>query len=347
MDKNNFNKTKEKFSHLTYEERVKIASYFHIGYSYRKIASLLNRNVSTISREIIRNCGKYKSKGKTLTYNAQFANDFLKDKMSGTGRKVKYFKCINFINEVEVIIKKNNFSLASACEYLKKQNKYERDETLCIKTLYNYVSLNLLSIKNENLPEKLNRKKRKPIKYKNKKIYGESIENRPKTIDNRAEFGHWELDLVIGSHTSNSVLLTMIERKTRLAIIEKLPNKRAITINKHLLQIFNNFKYIGSNIFKTITTDNGSEFALLNNICKKRNTNVYFTHPYSAFEKGSIETFNRLIRRFIKKGTRIENYTKNEIKKLSIWANRMPRKILDYSSAIYEFNKEVKNLKIA
>lgn len=337
MDKNNFSKTKEKFNHLTFEERVKIASYYHIGYSYRKIASLLNRNVSTISREINNNCGKFKSKGKTLTYNAQFANEFLKDKMSQTGRKTKYIKCINFINEVEIIVKKNNFSLASACEYVKKLNKYEKDKTLCIKTFYNYVSLNLLSIKNKDLPEKLYRKKRKPIRYKNKKIYGESIENRPKTIKSRTEFGHWELDLVIGTHTSKSVLLTMIERKTRLAIIEKLPNKRAITINKHLLQIFNNFKYIGSNIFKTITTDNGSEFALLDNLCKNKGINVYFTHPYSAFEKGSIETFNRLIRRFIKKGTKIENYTKNEIRKLSIWANKMPRKILNYSSTICEF----------
>lgn len=93
-------------------------------------------------------------------------------------------------------------------------------------------------------------------------------------------------------------------------------------------------------MFKTITTDNGTEFLNsdeLERSClsrRKQRTSVYYAHPYSAYERGSNENMNRMIRRFIPKGTDISKYTKQEIKRIEQWLNTYPRKILDYKTPL-------------
>lgn len=94
-------------------------------------------------------------------------------------------------------------------------------------------------------------------------------------------------------------------------------------------------EYFGSKfseVFKTITTDNGSEFAELSRIEAVSDTLVYYAHPYSSWEKGSNERHNRLVRRFIAKGKRISDYGLDAIAKIEDWCNYLPRKILCYKS---------------
>ena len=94
-------------------------------------------------------------------------------------------------------------------------------------------------------------------------------------------------------------------------------------------------KYFGSkfsNVFKSITTDNGSEFAELSNLEEESNTLVYYAHPYSSREKSSNERHNRLVRRFIAKGERISNYGLDAIERIEEWCNNLPRKILGYKT---------------
>ena len=96
-----------------------------------------------------------------------------------------------------------------------------------------------------------------------------------------------------------------------------------------------------SKVFRTITTDNGSEFARLSELETGTSTKVYFTHPYTSCEKGSIENHNGLIRRFIPKGKRISDYGEDDILAVELWANSLPRKVLGYKTPDEAFEAEM------
>lgn len=99
-----------------------------------------------------------------------------------------------------------------------------------------------------------------------------------------------------------------------------------------------------SKIFKTVTADNGCEFAELPSAIKSKDWLVYFAHPYSSFERGTNERHNGLIRRFIPKGKAISNFSDNYIKKVNDWCNNLPRKILNYQTPQQRFDQEIANL---
>lgn len=124
------------------------------------------------------------------------------------------------------------------------------------------------------------------------------------------------------------VLLTILERKTRNAIIHKIASKTAAAVTEVLNNIRNIYCKQFSKVFKTITSDNGSEFADLSTLEADTDTNVYFTHPYSSFEQGTNERHNGLIRRFIPK----RKYSLDDIAFIEEWMNTLPRKILNYKT---------------
>ncbi|WP_300351031.1 IS30 family transposase, partial [Clostridium sp.] len=155
------------------------------------------------------------------------------------------------------------------------------------------------------------------------------------SIESREEFGHWEIDCVLGEKSNiDNVLLTLVERKTRYAIISKTPAHSAISVTNTIEKIKEFFGSKFSEVFKSITADNGSEFADLSEIEQKTETKtkVYFTHPYSSFEKGTNERHNDLIRRFIPKGKRISDYSLETISFIENWMNTILRKFLDYKT---------------
>lgn len=137
---------------------------------------------------------------------------------------------------------------------------------VCTKTLYNYVDRGILKIKNIDLPQKLRRKPRKdtPTVRTNKKKYGRSIEERPTCVASRERFGDWELDLVIGSNSEKDhVLMTLLERKTRYYKVIRPPDKTSQSVMNAFAALKSEYGKRFSTVFKTITTDNGSEFPSL------------------------------------------------------------------------------------
>ncbi|AQS04683.1 IS30 family transposase [Clostridium beijerinckii] len=204
---------------------------------------------------------------------------------------------------------------------------------MCTKTLYNYIDLGLLSIKNTDLAIRLRRSTKTANIKKHKKKLGTSILGRSISINNRNEFGHWEIDTIIGEKSNNDcVLLTLLERKTRNAIVRKIAAKTASAVTDEIKNIRNIYESQFSQVFKTITSDNGSEFADLSTLEAETDTKVYFTHPYSSFEKGTNERHNGLVRRFIPNGKRISDYNLNDILFIEDWMNTLPRKILNYNT---------------
>ena len=157
----------------------------------------------------------------------------------------------------------------------------------------------------------------------------------------RYEFGHWEIDTVIGSKSkSDKVVLTIVEHLTRKYIAIKINGKTASAVSAATQSLR---KYYGdkfSQIFKTITSDNGSEFAELSKLENDTTTKVYFAHPYSSWERGSNERHNGLLRRFIPKGEKIDEYASDDILFTADWYNLLPRKILEYKTPDDLFENE-------
>ena len=177
---------------------------------------------------------------------------------------------------------------------------------------------------------------------KNKKKLGRSIEERPKEIDQRNEFGHWECDLVLGHKTKDDqVLLTLSERMSREFLIIRIPDKTSVSVMQAFKMLQKQYSEHWNDIFKTITTDNGSEFADLANLEEVSKTLVYYAHPYTSCDKGTVERHNGLIRRFIPKGDCINNYSFQQIIDIETWCNSLPRKILAYHTPDEIFEREL------
>lgn len=148
-----------------------------------------------------------------------------------------------------------------------------------------------------------------------------SIENRPKEINERLEEGHFEIDSLIGKRSDRLALSTMIDRKTRKIAIHPYIKYNSLSFLKAVKINLSKFK-----IIKSITMDNGPENYNLDKLDSK--ISIYHTHPYSSFEKGSIENMHRLIRRIKSKSTSLDNIDFEEINIIENYINNYPRKIL-------------------
>lgn len=212
--------------------------------------------------------------------------------------------CSEFTNYTVDKIKNDSWSLLDTCVGEAIANsRFERFQIVSTKTLYNYIKLELLDIKNTNLPIKLCINIKSTRVKKHKKNLGTIIAERPIDINNRNEFGHWDIVTITGEKSNNNnVLLTILECKTRYAIVLDIVSKTTNAVTDALNRVRSLLGEQFSKVFKAITCDNGSEFAYLSTIESETNIKVCFTHLYSSFEKCTNERHNGLIRRFIRKG---------------------------------------------
>ena len=215
--------------------------------------------------------------------------------------------------------------------------------SICTKTLYNYIENGVFArITNKDLPVKRNKRKGryKRVKIALNNLRGTSIEERPAHIEAREEYGHWEMDCVVGKKGgSGATLLVLTERRTRQEIIRKMPDKTQASVKKVLDQLERKYNNNFSTRFKTITVDNGTEFLnskeLESSVREPQKTRfkMYYAHPYSSWERGSNENANKMIRRFIPKGTDIGKLALKDIRRIEYWMNNYPRRLLGYRSA--------------
>uniref|UniRef100_UPI0004926501 IS30 family transposase n=1 Tax=Streptococcus suis TaxID=1307 RepID=UPI0004926501 len=168
-------------------------------------------------------------------------------------------------------------------------------------------------------------RKRKGVKKQaspNFKPAGKSIEERPDVINLRLENGHYEIDTVLLTKIKNYFLLVLTDRRSRHQIIRLIPNKTAESVNQELTLL------LGENRILSITADNGSEFKRLSEIFPEEH--IYYAQAYSSWERGLNENHNRLIRRWLPKGTK--KTTPKEVAFIENWINNYPKKCLDYKS---------------
>lgn len=349
--KDNTTNCKEKqYHHLTENDRATIQALIEqkdengkrlFNNSY--IANYLGVDKSTISREL-RKRKSYRlmvRSGRSIEkpYNAVDAQNnyiFKRGLSKGEYKLRKYPKMAKFIADK---IKIDKWAPDVIVGYMRKHKYFDRDGfcEITTPTIYNAIRLGIIKVK---ITDTRRMKEIPEYKYQNKfslpanKI-SYSIENRPEEINDRSIFGHFEIDTVIGtSRGKHECLLTITERKTKYEIIFKISSKTAEAVVNKINQIksFMNKHY--NKIFKSYSTDNGSEFSDFLGIIKDSKTSIYFCHPYCSGEKGTNEKQNSMIRYFIPKKTLIENYSFEDINKVAEWMNNYPRKSLNYKTPL-------------
>lgn len=336
-----------KGKHLNFAQRVLIQIRMQDGWTPYGIAKELGCSANTVRNELRRGTPELYW-GKQKKYDAVTAQQIYEGHRINSHRTPSFQKVRKFLKVVELRFKEKQWSFDACVGYSRENREFSKQEMVCTKTLYNYADRGILNIKNIDLPQKVRRKtgKKTPHVRKNKTRLGRSIEERPPCVDSRERFGDWELDLVIGSKSKgDQVLMTLLERKTRYYRIIRLPDKSAPSVMKAFEQLHNEYKELFSLIFKTITTDNGSEFSLLSSLEQISDTKVFFAHPYSSFEKGANERHNGILRRFIPKGKRIDSLSDDELSSIENWTNTLPRSILNYDTPRSLFRKALASLK--
>lgn len=332
---------RRKGQHLSFEERVLIQTRLKDGWNANQIAREIGCAPNTVRNEIKRGTVALYN-GTVFRYKATAGQTAYEQNRQPCCRHYDLLEKADFINFVEKHFFEEHWSLDACVGHALEKGLFTRDQIVCTKTLYSYADLGLLQIKNMDLPEKLKRSPKKKSNRKNKRILGRSIEERPAEVNDRSEFGHWEADLVIGSKSGNDdALLTMIERKTREYWMIRVPGRDPNGVMAALEDVRAQYSEHWNDIFKTITTDNGSEFSLLAGLEDLSKTLVYFAHPYTSCEKASVERHNGLIRRFIRKGKRIDSYSDDQICQIEVWCNNLPRKILGYRTPDELFENEL------
>lgn len=339
--KNSTTKT-EKWKHINERERYKIEALLQSGLSPTEISRQLSRDRRAIEREIVR--GSVMQVDSEWRERSQYCADAGQrvhcERAANKGRPLKIGYDHRLAEYIEKKIGKEEYAPDAVIGEIRAKNILFKVD-ICTKTLYNYIDNEIfLNISNNDLPVKKNGKKRK---YRNirkvalNNLKGRSIEERPKSVETRAEQGHWEMDCVVGK--GKACLLVLTERQSRKELIFKLKAKKQQCVQTVLDRLERKYKGRFKEIFKSITMDNGSEFLNceeLEGSCRRlgeMRTTCYYAHPYSSWERGSNEVANKLIRRFVPKGSNINNLTRTDIQRIEYWMNNYPRRMFGYRTA--------------
>ena len=333
-----------KYKHLSERDRYLMEGYLESGLRVKEIAQRLHSHIATVYREIKR--GQVKRINTELeeywAYRANAAHNDYKRKVTKRKHSLKIEKNEALASYIREKICEEKYSPDAIIGRIRREGQKFKG-LICTKTLYNYIGKGVFEgVTNADLWEKLKRRRRKyrhvsKVSLKNKG--SRSIEERPEVVNNRLEYGHWEGDCIVGRRIgSKEGLFTLSERMTREQIIVKIDSLTQEAIVGALNRLEKDYGDDFKKKFRSITLDNGREFLDWEAIERskfndRKRTLVYFAHPYSSWERGTNENQNRMIRRFIPKGTDIAKLSDKDVEKIEKWMNNYPRKILGYKTA--------------
>lgn len=332
----------KKFVRLTLSERVIIETLLGEKRSKSDIAKKLGRSRSTISNEVNRwvvgSQGVYRAE---LAHGCATAmNDYKrrKDKISlSKPLRVQVFRGLLSHLSPELISGR-----------LKLMFPDDPTMNVSYESIYRYIYAHPQGALNQKLIRLLVRRKsrrRKPKKRpdnRTKILEGLGIDARPIEAEDRLEVGHWEGDLLIGPK-GGSCIGSIVERKTRYALLVKLSSKKAKTVRRAFARRLNQQPV---ELRKTMTYDNGTEMAEHKRLTRQTGVSVYFAHPYSSWERGTNENTNGLVRRYYSKKTDFRTVSKAELERLEEHLNNRPRKVLGYYTPKEMYHFEIRKAKL-
>jgi integrase catalytic subunit len=328
---------RRKGQHLKLIERGKIEAFLKIGMSKVKIAEELGISVRTLHREIKRGMVELLNTDLSTreVYSAEFAQSKYDKAQKGKEGELKIGKNLKLVKYLEDSMKRGKNPPYAALEQAKREGQ---EVNIGLKTLYNYIHSGLfLEYSEDDMPYRKRRKKKVELRKRIRKQGGRSIEERDKRIGERLEHGHWEVDTVLGKKGTLACLLVLTERKTRLQLIRKLENRTALHTEGRIKGLIEEYP----DSIKTLTSDNGSEFMKVDEI-EGLGVGYFYAHSFSSWERGSNENNNKLIRRFIPKGTDITDIKEEELKSIEEWMNDYPRKLFNGKSSKEMYDIELK-----
>ena len=347
-----------KGKHLTFTERLQIEFAQKQGLKPKEIAKLIGKSVRTVYYELKRGTYQHKTNiydkyyggkiGEKLEtrYSPDKAEQRYRQNLQAKGAPLKIGNDYELAEYIENRIVNDGLTPLAVLGEIKRNN-LQFKTSICVRTLYSYIYKNVfLRLTMKHLPLKSQQKTRRNKVAMARMPRGTSIEKRPAVINDRVEFGHWEMDCVDGP-TKNS-LLVFTERITHKELIFSIPNKTTPTIVGCINILERRYGKLFRKVFKSITVDNGSEFSdckgMEKSIYRGQRTKFYYCHPYSSWERGTNERMNREIRRKIPKGTDLSIITPKKAQEVEDWINEYPRQVLNFATANELFNAEISKI---
>jgi len=311
------------YSQLTQIQRYQIYTLLKMGHMQRDIAVSLGVHKSTISREIQRNTGK---KG----YRPKQANKKALERRKQAQTRIRESDW----HLIERLIKLD-WSPEQISLYLNEEQLRQVSHEWIYQYIYQDKRMG------GKLWEHLRCQKKRRKRYGSYEKRGQIpervwIDARPAEVAERKRLGDWEADTII-SQGKQQAIVTLTERKSRLTLLKKVNDRTAKTVSQAMIDLLRPF----AAQTLTITCDNGKEFTEHRKIAEALQADVYFAHPQSAWERGSNENANGLIRQYFPKGTNFSDLTDEEITRVEMRLNHRPRKCLGLSSPYMVFFQEM------
>ncbi len=303
------------YTHLTQSERYQIHALKRQGISLGRIAAELLRNPSTISRELKRNAS-------LVGYKPAVAHQSARTRQ--TQRRNAHEFSIQHWSHVETYLR-----LDLSPQQVSGRLLLEQALRISHECIYQHVYQD--KAQGGSLVSLLRcqkvRKKRYASGQERRGMLPNrvSIEQRPAVVDQRSRVGDWEGDTVIGKG-HQGVLVTLVERKSRYTLAAQLDSRHSNKVTQAIVELLGPHK----RRCKTLTFDNGKEFAEHAFIAKCLDAKVYFAHPYCSWERGLNENHNGLLRQYFPKKTNLLKVTQDEVNEAVYRMNHRPRKCLGY-----------------
>jgi transposase, IS30 family len=325
------------YTHFTEKERYVISHLKSAQFSLREIARRLGRHHTSISREITRNRPTYADDAVYwYTATQRIAIERLHKARSYCRQKHKPL--------VEYIEEKLRLDWPPEAIAARIRIDYPKDERMRIshETIYSWAYLD--ASQGGDLHTHLRR--RHPRRRRQKR-YGSgrrfipgrvSIDQRPSIVETRVRFGDWEGDTLEGAK-GKGALATHVERRSRYLLAAKLVDKKASTMNA---QSITSFLKLPTSRRKTLTVDNGKEFSQFKELEQETGLKVYFADPYAAWQRGTNENTNGLLRFYFPKGTDFHALPEMELEQVIEKVNQRPRKCLNYQTPHDVFFKNLR-----
>lgn len=315
---------KNQYRHLDRVERKEIGLLLAKGYGLRDIASALNRSPNTISRELRKNStkGVYDpSKAQHKVYVARKYSKYQGMKIVGNPTLRSYIEEKTKIGWSPELISGRIKTIEKHLTDISAKGIYKFVRSIYGRPLQWYLV---------NKGRKRKQTHRVKVTQLQNRIF---VEQRPKIIDKRRRFGDWEGDFIVSGKTGQGVLLVLYERRSRYTLIRRLLVQKIELVHQVLYQLTGGF------IINSLTLDNDIVFKRHQELSRLIGAPIYFCRPYHSWQKGGVENTNRLIRRYIPKGSNVSSYSDEYIAIVQAKLNERPRKCLNYKTP-HEVMKE-------
>jgi len=316
----------KKYGRLTFDERIEIEKLLSHKKTYADIGKALNRNKSTVQREVIK---QGRDKYKALEAE-RLAVGSVSNRRSGKNKIKQHIQLEKYVLE-KLSLRWSPWQI-----HVSLQRNFPENKAMQIshEAIYLYIYLHSKKELKSLLISELRQKR----KYRGNIRRGKDkrttivdpirIDERPEEVKGRQIPGHWEGDLIMGKDRS-SAIGTLVERTTRTIILVPLKARDATTVRRAFEK---EFKTIPKQMKKTLTYDNGTEMAQHKLFTKNSKIQVYFTHPYSPWERPTNENSNGLVRDYFPAGTDFNLISKERLKEVQNQLNERPRHVLDYKT---------------